>query len=107
MTCLFLDTEWADAVGAELVSLALISENGQQVFYAERPAAERGNRAGDDTNAQGRHHTDGIGRLSRRAASPAPCPSRCQCAAHAWLAVAGRVEVATWSPTLARGRAIP
>lgn len=35
-TYLFLDTEWADAAGAQLVSLALISEDGQHVFYAER-----------------------------------------------------------------------
>jgi len=32
---LFLDTEWADAAGAELVSLALISEDGRHCFYAE------------------------------------------------------------------------
>lgn len=36
MTILFLDTEWADAAGAELVSLALVSEDGQQQFYVER-----------------------------------------------------------------------
>jgi len=34
-TYLFLDTEWADAAGAELVSLALISEDGRHHFYAE------------------------------------------------------------------------
>lgn len=42
MTILFLDTEWADAAGAELVSLALVSEDGLHRFYAERdplPAA--------------------------------------------------------------------
>lgn len=33
---LFLDTEWADEQGRELVSLALVSEDGQRVFYAER-----------------------------------------------------------------------
>lgn len=33
---LFLDTEWADPQGQQLVSLALISEDGEQVFYAER-----------------------------------------------------------------------
>lgn len=33
---LFLDTEWADVLGSELVSLALVSEDGQHVFYAER-----------------------------------------------------------------------
>lgn len=36
MTNLFLDTEWADAEGSELVSLALVSEDGLHVFYAER-----------------------------------------------------------------------
>lgn len=36
MTYLFLDTEWADAMGSELVSLALISEDGINKFYAER-----------------------------------------------------------------------
>lgn len=34
-TYLFLDTEWADAAGAELVSLALVSEDGRHHFYAE------------------------------------------------------------------------
>jgi len=33
---LFLDTEWADTIGSELVSLALISEDGEHVFHAER-----------------------------------------------------------------------
>ena len=33
---LFLDTEWADADGRELVSLALVSEDVKHVFYAER-----------------------------------------------------------------------
>jgi hypothetical protein len=32
---LFLDTEWADPAGVELVSIALISEDGRQRFYAE------------------------------------------------------------------------
>lgn len=36
MTILFLDTEWADAIGADLVSLALVSEDGRHRFYAER-----------------------------------------------------------------------
>jgi hypothetical protein len=36
MTYLFLDTEWADSTGSELVSLALVSENGIHRFYAER-----------------------------------------------------------------------
>lgn len=35
-THLFLDTEWADLAGDELVSLALISEDGCWCFYAER-----------------------------------------------------------------------
>lgn len=34
-TYLFLDTEWADDQGTELVSLALISEDGHHHFYAE------------------------------------------------------------------------
>lgn len=33
---LFLDTEWADVLGAELVSLALVSADGRHRFYAER-----------------------------------------------------------------------
>lgn len=36
MTDLFLDCEWADVFGTELVSIALVSINGKQVFYAER-----------------------------------------------------------------------
>ena len=64
MTYLFLDTEWADPMGAELVSLALISEDGTHRFYAERdplpeaptdfvravvyPLLERGNRCMSD-----------------------------------------------------------
>lgn len=35
-TYLFLDTKWADEAGTELVSLALVSEDGQRAFYAER-----------------------------------------------------------------------
>lgn len=35
-TYLFLDCEWADVLGAELVSLALVSADGRQRFYAER-----------------------------------------------------------------------
>jgi len=35
-TYLFLDTEWADVIGSELVSLALVSADGQHRFYAER-----------------------------------------------------------------------
>lgn len=33
---LFLDTEWADVLGSNLVSLALVNEDGERVFYAER-----------------------------------------------------------------------
>jgi hypothetical protein len=33
---LFLDTEWADDFARELVSLALVGDELQQVFYAER-----------------------------------------------------------------------
>lgn len=36
MTRLFLDSEWANDALRELVSLALISEDGNHVFYAER-----------------------------------------------------------------------
>lgn len=36
VTYLFLDTEWADAKGLELVSIALVSEDGASTFYAER-----------------------------------------------------------------------
>ncbi|AKC88044.1 3'-5' exoribonuclease [Pseudoxanthomonas suwonensis] len=32
----FLDTEWADTLGSELVSIALVSEDGGHRFYAER-----------------------------------------------------------------------
>ena len=35
MTRLFLDCEWADVTGSELVSLAMVSADGQQRFYAE------------------------------------------------------------------------
>lgn len=35
-TYFFLDTEWADANGTALVSLALVSEDGTREFYAER-----------------------------------------------------------------------
>lgn len=34
-TILFLDTEWADTIGLELVSLALVSEDGSRRFYSE------------------------------------------------------------------------
>ncbi|RDI99335.1 hypothetical protein DVT68_00260 [Dyella solisilvae] len=33
---LFLDCEWADVLASELVSIALISRDGQYAFYAER-----------------------------------------------------------------------
>ena len=33
---IFLDCEWADVIASELVSLALVSRDGRQVFYAER-----------------------------------------------------------------------
>lgn len=36
MARLFLDTEWADMAGSKLVSLALISEDGQRKLYVER-----------------------------------------------------------------------
>lgn len=36
LTYLFLDTEWADEKGLELVSIALVSEDGASTFYAER-----------------------------------------------------------------------
>lgn len=36
MNLLFLDTEWADPEGTELVSLGLVSEDGAREFYAER-----------------------------------------------------------------------
>lgn len=35
MARLFLDTEWADAAGSELVSLALVSEEGQRSLYVK------------------------------------------------------------------------
>lgn len=35
MTRLFLDCEWADNIGSELVSLALVSEDNRHSFYAE------------------------------------------------------------------------
>lgn len=65
MTYLFLDTEWADTADSELVSLALVSEDGIHRFYAERdplpgvatdfvrsvvyPLLERGKRCMSDT----------------------------------------------------------
>lgn len=33
---LFIDTEWADVLASELVSLALVSDCGRYEFYAER-----------------------------------------------------------------------
>jgi len=35
MTRLFLDCEWADTQGTELVSMGLIAEDGQHRFYSE------------------------------------------------------------------------
>ncbi len=35
MIRLFLDTEWADLLGSQLISLALVSEDGLHRFYAE------------------------------------------------------------------------
>lgn len=35
LTRLFLDTEWADAAGSQLISLALVSEDGKHRFYSE------------------------------------------------------------------------
>lgn len=37
-TYYFLDTEWSDVLGSELVSLALVREDGGRQFYAERDA---------------------------------------------------------------------
>lgn len=33
---LFIDTEWADVLASELVSLALVGDCGRYEFYAER-----------------------------------------------------------------------
>jgi hypothetical protein len=33
---LFLDVEWADVLASELVSIALVSDDGQHQFYGER-----------------------------------------------------------------------
>lgn len=35
-TYYFLDTEWADTLGSELVSIGLVSQDGMRLFYAER-----------------------------------------------------------------------
>jgi hypothetical protein len=61
---LFLDVEWADVLASELVSIALVSDDGQHQFYGERdplpaepvpwvasvvyPLLERGTSAMDD-----------------------------------------------------------
>lgn len=37
----FLDTEWADTLGSELVSIALVAENGIDYLYAEREILPR------------------------------------------------------------------
>jgi len=36
ITHLFLDCEWADVLASELVSIALVSLDGEHLFYAER-----------------------------------------------------------------------
>lgn len=36
LTYLFMDTEWADSFGHELVSMALVTADGRHVFYVER-----------------------------------------------------------------------
>lgn len=36
ITRVFLDCEWADVFGRDLVSIGLVSQNGCQQFYAER-----------------------------------------------------------------------
>jgi len=41
-TYYFLDTEWADVTGSELVSLALVNEDGDRNFYAERADVRNG-----------------------------------------------------------------
>jgi hypothetical protein len=69
---LFIDTEWADVLANELVSLALVSDCGRYEFYAERdplpgnatdfvrqvvyPLLERGDRARPDAAFTRRLH---------------------------------------------------
>jgi len=69
---LFIDTEWADVLANELVSLALVSECGRYEFYAERdplpdegtefvrtvvyPQLERGKSAMNDVDFTHRLH---------------------------------------------------
>jgi hypothetical protein len=69
---LFIDTEWADALANELVSLALVSDCGRYEFYAERdplpavatafvsqvvyPLLDRGDRALPDNEFTRRLH---------------------------------------------------
>lgn len=70
---LFIDTEWADVLACELVSLALVSDCGRHEFYAERdplpahptdfvrsvvyPLLERGDRALNDDRFTASLHT--------------------------------------------------
>jgi hypothetical protein len=83
---LFIDTEWADVLANELVSLALVSDCGRFEFYAEReplpaagndfvrdivyPLLERGDRAVPDLQFTRSLH-EFIG-ASQRAAKPKP-----------------------------------
>jgi hypothetical protein len=69
---LFIDTEWADVLASELVSLALVSDCGRFEFYAERdplpekptefvrtvvyPLLDRGHRALKDDEFTARLH---------------------------------------------------
>lgn len=41
-TYYFLDTEWADVMGGELVSLTLVNESGDREFYAEPASLPEG-----------------------------------------------------------------
>ena len=75
---LFIDTEWADPLANELVSLALVSDCGRHEFYAERdplpdngtefvqqvvyPLLERGERALPDPEFTQRLH-EFLGRM--------------------------------------------
>jgi hypothetical protein len=83
---LFIDTEWADALANELVSLALVSDCGRFEFYAEReplpsagndfvrdvvyPLLERGKRAVPDP--QFTHLLHEFFGTAQRAAKPKP-----------------------------------
>ncbi|MDG2539830.1 3'-5' exoribonuclease [Dyella jiangningensis] len=81
---LFLDCEWADIGASELVSLALVSSDGEHVFYAERenlpedptpwvslvvyPLLDRGHFAMSDADM-----TQGLRAFLARIASPCIC----------------------------------